>query len=116
MGLNFDPTKYGMKDYVGEFKAESEKQLAYTRGRLDALGINNVTVPISNSNKSTVDYETGWIRYTPRAFNSEQINKDINFDNNALQLKNQTVYTYRDGKKNNNAIDAAVNEVTERLQ
>ncbi len=113
MGLNFDPTKYGMKDYVGEFKAESEKQLAYTRGRLDALGINNVTVPISNSNKSTVDYETGWIRYTPRAFNSEQINKDINFDNNALQLKNQTVYTYRDGKKNNNAIDAAVNEVTQ---
>lgn len=43
MGLDFDPTKYGMKDYAAEFKTKTEQQSAYNRGRMDALGI---TVPI----------------------------------------------------------------------
>lgn len=115
MGLDFDPTKYGMKDYAAEFKAKTDKQLAYNRGLMDALGIGtgNVTVPIGNTNKQTVDYETGWMRYTPRAFNSQQIAQDINFTNDQMQLSKQTVYTYRDGKKNKDAINAAVDEVTQ---
>lgn len=115
MGLDFDPTKYGMRDYAAEFAERAKEQNAYNRGRMDALGIgtDSVTVPIGNTNRQTVDYETGWLRYTPRAFNAGQIAQDINFTNDALQLKTQTLYTYRDGKKNKDAINSAVDEVTQ---
>ena len=114
MGLDFDPTKYGMKDYAAEFAKKADEYKAYNRGRMDALGIgtDTVTVPIGNTKKQTVDYEAGWLRYTPRAFNSQQIAQDINFTNDAMQLNKQAVYTYRDGKKNKEAINAAIDEVT----
>lgn len=51
MGLNFDPTKYGMKDYAAEFKTKTEQQSAYNRGRMDALGI---TVPIGRENSTQI--------------------------------------------------------------
>ncbi len=39
-----------MKDYAAEFKAKTDEQMAYTRGRMEALGI---TVPIGRENAST---------------------------------------------------------------
>ncbi len=112
MGLDLGS---GIRTSIAEFDRKTENECYYIRRQLNALkmGANNVTVPIGNTTKPTVDYETGWIRYTPRAFNSQQIAQDINFANDAAQLNKQTVYTYRDGKKNKDAINAAVDEVTQ---
>lgn len=51
MGLDFDPTKYGMKDYAAEFAKKADEYKAYNRGRMDALGI---TVPIGKTDKAPV--------------------------------------------------------------
>ncbi len=51
MGYELDPVKFFGKDYAAEFKAKTDEQAAYNRGRMDALGI---TVPIGKTDKAPV--------------------------------------------------------------
>lgn len=48
-GYGMDPVRVFGKDYAAEFKAKTDEQMAYNRGRMDALGI---TVPIGKVDKS----------------------------------------------------------------
>ena len=50
MGLEFDPKRYGMRDYAAEFSQKAKEMDAYNRGLLAGKGI---TVPIGKENVET---------------------------------------------------------------
>lgn len=52
MGLDFDPKKYGMRDYAAEFSEKAKEINAYNRGLLAGKGI---TVPIGKENTEQKD-------------------------------------------------------------
>ena len=47
MGLEFDPKRYGMRDYAAEFSQKAKEMDAFNRGVLAGRGI---TVPIGKEN------------------------------------------------------------------
>lgn len=55
MGLDFDPKKYGMRDYAAEFSEKAKEINAYNRGLLAGQGI---TVPIGKENIEQKDKDT----------------------------------------------------------
>lgn len=83
MGLEFDPTKYGMKDYAAELGKKYGDYSAYHRGRMDAL-----TVPVGKTSTAQNNVPTGLgVEKTEANVPSlEEVEENMNYEGESAKL------------------------------
>lgn len=134
MGLEFDPTKYGMKDYAKEIKAKNAEWAAYNRDRIEAMSTkisadkSTTTQTASNpaeevrsdlgvnltSTKSTeqsvAQQKTPATEQLskPEPVSEKQVQEEIMFNGNNVKLKTPREYT--DKKAHEKAVDTVKDE------